>query len=1033
MNRTKKFVSLLIVLTMLMSVMSIGAFAAGENAPASLLPLEEKRVSLDLTGYLPVELQSIPVRTILSNLIDDRTDEPIVVEDGVTTVWSQFKTKDDDYSASDDVWKKVGIDESIDMSRAWWYDLEIIVGSGLQLDSGNIRYDVDVEVDEDYCPFTFTLYTQDENGVRTEVPINQEGYELPDSEGIYYDVDYSRYITVLGADNKYTDAPGYEISIPSTYERRQEYYLSMTLKPEHSDISLAVYDGIFDTVEAAEAAAAANPAINISSQICAADMSLIDAGWKNVYAQRTDADGTRHGCPCITVAYKKNGTELLGLEKVAIEVYPRNDYINVDDAYVILDGQAERVPWEGRYSDETVKDGIEILTETIELPVGYSAYAEYIVPFYFRDGTKRTYNKSRVVKAVLGDFNSIEAATNEPDIKDKLFLSDDIFYEDENGIIFENGYRASFAGEGQVFTVFSDTKTYKIIIKMEESTSSAEDEEESTPDFSSSERDLRLSDAKVNNEELYGYVLPFEHDSYGVNGFQTLFVDDEDVDLTSVSPVVDLDEKVHVYTNGNLEETGDETYNVTLSPQNFTGAATADTPANTVKYTVSAENRSDQKNYWLNIVKKVQGAKLYVNGPDTREVFLDDAYGNKHDIFIANIGDQPLTGINVSLNATNVVLDDYWTVGGDGNNTLAPMDFSEERSYNNEHQNIAKIRIIPTGEGKIDGTLTVAADGQEPRVITLKGQAGNPRIDTETIPAGVKFVPYSSIITTTNIHDWNKVTFSLYSGKLPAGVELLPSGEIYGVPTETGDFSFRVMADYSYRSFSNSYADFTLHIDENTDENVAAQTDEGYGIMHRIEDMTNYTDQVFEIEGALVEFMDFWLDGQKLVRGVDYGAEEGSTKITINAQTFSKAGTGTHTIAGEFRKNGDRNNTMAKAAQNYTSGKRTVNKGNTNTGNTTNNSKGKGNSGSTGTNYKVVPINSAYTVGTQVVFNGGQVFVSSVARRAAARRGTSTCIITYLAPGTSHPYHLVSVDDGRVYGWVNAEDVEGGVGTETSN
>ena len=50
----------------------------------------------------------------------------------------------------------------------------------------------------------------------------------------------------------------------------------------------------------------------------------------------------------------------------------------------------------------------------------------------------------------------------------------------------------------------------------------------------------------------------------------------------------------------------------------------------------------------------------------------------------------------------------------------------------------------------------------------------------------------------------------------------------------------------------------------------------------------------------------------------DFDSEEGSTKITIRAQTFRNAGGGTHTIAAEFRTNKSDTNTVKRAAQNYT-------------------------------------------------------------------------------------------------------------------
>lgn len=191
-------------------------------------------------------------------------------------------------------------------------------------------------------------------------------------------------------------------------------------------------------------------------------------------------------------------------------------------------------------------------------------------------------------------------------------------------------------------------------------------------------------------------------------------------------------------------------------------------------------------------------------------------------------------------------------------------------------------------------------------MITLKGQAGNPKIDTESLREAVKYVPYQSIVTTNNMHDWNKVTFSLYDGKLPEGVELMPSGEIYGVPKQTGAFTIKVKADCSCRDFEDSIATLTLNVLQNTNENVDAQTDEGYEIITRVPStIRTAADEIFEFEYDYAEheeeFQGFWLDGEKLEKDVDYTVDAGSTKITIKSQTISSAGNGTHTIAAEYR------------------------------------------------------------------------------------------------------------------------------------
>lgn len=78
--------------------------------------------------------------------------------------------------------------------------------------------------------------------------------------------------------------------------------------------------------------------------------------------------------------------------------------------------------------------------------------------------------------------------------------------------------------------------------------------------------------------------------------------------------------------------------------------------------------------------------------------------------------------------------------------------------------------------------------------------------------------------------------------------------------------------------------------------------------------------------------------------------------------------------------------------------------------------------------------NPTLAVGSTVVFTGGPVYVSSDATKAAARRGRSTCKITIIntRSWSKHDYHLISVDGGMVYGWVDKSNIEGTGSSGTS-
>ena len=128
--------------------------------------------------------------------------------------------------------------------------------------------------------------------------------------------------------------------------------------------------------------------------------------------------------------------------------------------------------------------------------------------------------------------------------------------------------------------------------------------------------------------------------------------------------------------------------------------------------------------------------------------------------------------------------------------------------------------------------------------------------------------------------------------------------------------------------FEPSTVQLTLTVKDNTNDNVYNETDEGYTLLASIgEDKNNDHDFVltdtgedvqFWSEGELDEFVDLWLNGEKLEEGVDYTAVHGSTRITISSQTMQNKTNkdGANTIAAEFRTN-DEDNELRRTAQNF--------------------------------------------------------------------------------------------------------------------
>ena len=430
-----------------------------------------------------------------------------------------------------------------------------------------------------------------------------------------------------------------------------------------------------------------------------------------------------------------------------------------------------------------------------------------------------------------------------------------------------------------------------------------------------------LEDVKdTDGNSISNIDIPKEYDSYFMSHYQTRLIYDAEntIDMSKIMLEVDSPAGVNVYnsTKSNL-------VNFEKEPQDFTN--------NTVQYSVAASTGTG--NYFVTLVKNTtNGANLFVNGPDEREVFLDSYYDEYHDILIANIGNAPLTGLKIEWveEPVNIKIDEYWTIGGEKNDTLAAFTTTENPA------NLAKIRLIPTSEegGDIKGTLKISADNGQSRTIKLTGHAGDPKIVTESpVVQGVKFVPYNAIIATDNVHKWIDVSYDMYYGNLPEGVGFnTVTGEIYGVPQETGKFTFYVEA--YFRAPSRTTYDskrFDLEVLDNTNMNVYMASDEDYTIQTAIGveqtadeydfvlDLSELdNDQLFVSNGVYGDFIDLWINGERLIADVDYTSESGSTRITIKAQTLKKLPQKeTITLAAEFRVDGNLKNDLKRTAQNF--------------------------------------------------------------------------------------------------------------------
>lgn len=898
-----------------------------EIAPMSLLPLEEVNAYLVLSDFTEEELKKVPLDTILNNLMDVDGNS-IAIEDGLTTVWTYFK--DENNNIIRDEYHVIDRDETVDMSifaDVKSYRMEMIIGSGQQLDPQNVRYLVKVYVSNSIAEkIELELYTESADGQRTQIIPERKISSLNVQLGIPCET------TVF--------------KVPNHVEKT-EYYLGLSsLASEHPHIALDVY-----TLDEYTKFLMGMPARTLNDRILNQDMQKAGAGYKSTYDTPEDLYDPNATKSMFVMVYTDTNTGTVMTSSTQILSF----FIKQDISYVNGDLFG--------YENEQMKDLVCYKTDTFDfddlkidldsgsvtgsgvqglyymLDKGYPADGEYYLALNAHGVDYGDEANRYVVKAVEGLYSSLEEAANAKDIKESLLPVDKTKLP--------YGYKANYSNQngGKQFTVFFEDGT---VFRFDVRTVAYDPKYDE--DYMESFTEAPIVGAKdpwfhvngvqnAEGESLKCYIVEngkeINMDTMYGYGYQMVFINDPKADLTNIIPTFDVTDKDRV----RIAHVNDKEY------KEGTAIDCSDGP---VKFTAQIKDKDGvehPKNYYVTFIKKEKGPKLYVAGPldpEIRSVFLDEYFEYKHDILIANLGDAPLTGLRVELDATNVKLDDYWTVGGEKNNTLAEFDTTVTDKEYGELPNLAKIRLLPDGEegGEIEGTLKIFEDHMdEPVVINLSGRAQNPKITTTELDEGVRYVPYSHLVSTNNMYDWTNVEFKL-DGTLPDGLEFISTtGEIYGVPQEAGTFTFTVTAAFTSDTydFEDSVQEFVLNIKDNTNTNVYEATDENYELLDTIgtdaggydfvltsnEDGT-FDDEVFRSNG---EFSNFdvesigavYLDGKELVRDQDYTAESGSTKITVRSQVFEniKNQTGEHTIAAEFRENGDRNNKLKRTAQNF--------------------------------------------------------------------------------------------------------------------
>ena len=632
------------------------ALLDGGISVMSMRPIEEVKCYLVLNNITAEKLAALTVDDVLENL-QDSDGNSIDISASATTVWRYIL--DDTDSIETYKTYTIGSGELFDISYpdgATAIQLELIVGSGGQLSAGVVRYIVKVYVSSMYSEnLNFEIYAYNSDTGNVKVEPAQSDFSIVEESG-------------------YTDSAGNPIPV-WTYGYAldevitcEKALLNLTSElTQHPNVTMEVY---------VEDEFLLNNQLGfelfppITDQILNQDMTQIGAG----YQFTSDAN-------LFVVLYYIDGVQV---DVKFVGVLIAGGYVhNTGEMYTDVDGQITNITYNTMHFHETNNDVWEI---ECELNAGYPVDGEYYFQLGIEGGGRLTDNFNEMAeKAVVGHYSTLEEAAEQPDIKGELLTG--------------NGYMANYS-QGVDFTVFfpegtfgdGDVKQFTVTTIAYNDTwreyTDAPIIGEEDPWF----RVTGVNDASGNALDVYivenGDTINMDT-SYGY-GNQTIFINDGNVDLTKLQPTIwraDSD-RITVYVNGILYNEGDII--------DCTGMVT---------FTAIIDGH--QKTYNVNFMKKSSGPSLYVFGSTTREVLLDEYFEKKHDILIANMGDEELTGLRVELNATNCQLDEYWTIGGDGNDTLAPFTETSSETEYGELNNLAKIRLIPVAEEDMVGNAEI--------------------------------------------------------------------------------------------------------------------------------------------------------------------------------------------------------------------------------------------------------------------------------------------------------------------------------------
>ena len=901
--------------------------SGGEYAtmPLSLQPLQSSYAYIYLNDVSVDDLKNYSVKDFRENLVDGLGEQVIKDPDAIIA-WGTDSINYSDITQDFEILDNEG---TVDLTYyGGKYDFEnmMLVGTGSQLDENAIRYTVQVSANETLRDsISFSFHKNDGSLYHSQITQAQKAARSSLLDGI----------AVTGMMAKapdwadYTEGETCYLSISSTLASSSR---------KNSKVEVYPLDKVQEYLENGETGeltgAVTEQVLNVYSRTTYSGTFTLEEAKdpaKGLCIVYTNADGK-------VLAYQ-GFTFVLTNEDVD---FSGGLYANEEGEMVAVDDPSERSTG-GRYG-YSLSCQINVKAESARpaIPDSYYStsnywYSELVSGRSADDAYYYVMEPNAMIeKIVLGSYaNKSYADASKEGAQD---ITAEIMPTDKSTVPY--GYKAVYKLLQPVYiTVFYKDGTSAIYRLYATAQSTGGGGVIPPPDDDIS-TDLTMQGVKIDGGATYSTSAPYSNaylvnstalDSLAYNGYQLLLLlNDEELKLGEVHPLFDADPGAQVFNSKNTDPDKD------LLKRDGTGPAQDHSKEEPVQYLVRGNKGT--ANYFVTVAQKTKGAKLFVNnmldedGDPEREVFIVKKRGDQHNVLVANLGGAPLTELKAELVecTDNIALDDYWTFR-DGD-TLKPftgvengVDANGTYRDNGYLPNLAQVRIVSVGTGPIEGTLHIEGKDETGKTqeidIHLTGMASNPQIVTDKdLKAGVKFVPYSQTIATDNAWGTEGDRFSIVpdSGRLPDGLTLIPeTGEIYGVPKEVGTFKFKVQVTFGLSELfePSDPKEFTLEIKENTDDNVYGEIDgadyalttpigktySGGGI-HEYVLQSITGNELFVSKGEMDDFVDFWLNGEKLTRDKDYTVKSGSTEITILAQTLQSAPRGVrNTIAAEFR------------------------------------------------------------------------------------------------------------------------------------